>query len=177
MNMNYGDRDRAEWQPTEEQWEEEQQDPQTQMDHGNGGEAEASDNEYGAGVTFYEQEKQQWGRQNSNRADMGVQEGAKRGRQGENPEKNKSYESSAQVIQGRVINYVIQAKKPQEENIRREHYGEDNARHWERQKQDRERIRQLEEQVEKTNRKNEEMVARMLEKEEQREKRGGRREA
>ena len=86
------------------------------------------DNEYGTRVTSYGQEKQQWGRRNPNRAEMGVQEGAKRGRQGENPERNKSNESGAQVIQGRVINYMIQARKPQEESIRREHYEEGNAR-------------------------------------------------
>ena len=171
MHTNYEDWDRTEWKAMEEQWGEEQKDFQTQMDHGIEGAAEPPDSEYGRRISFYEQEKQQWGRNNQSREEKGMQEGVKKRRNAESLEGNRSREQKAHVIQGRVINYTSQATKTQEEDNRRDYQEEENKRYWEHQIRDRERIMQLEEAVEKSNRKNAELLGQMLGKERRRETR------
>ena len=135
MYTHYGKQDQAEWKGTEVQWEGGYTDYEDASpgneDREQSWEERRSGMTQGTEITYYEQERQDWGRSTKREGEMGSQEGAVPNRQGGRYEDQISQDHTEHVIQGRVIGYTTQTAIRQEEESRKEHQEAEQQRIWE----------------------------------------------
>ena len=155
MYLHQVEQDQADWNETDIQWEggtsESDYKSPSKVDHGKSWEEGGMCSVKGTATSFYDQEKQNWGKSNRTGGDHGMHEGEATSTQGGRYEEQSRKEYKEPVIQGRVIKYKPQVMIGKVDDSRKE-YEEDQEpeyeRNWKYQAWERERIAQLEGKVE-----------------------------
>ena len=123
MYTHQVEQDQADWNGTDIQWgggtSESDYTSPGKEDHGQRWEEGGMCNVQGTAITFYDQERQKWGKSNKRGGDKGTQEGGATNMQGGSYEEQIRKEYKEPVIQGRVINNKSQATIRQEEDRRK----------------------------------------------------------